>query len=129
MTVGLAGPRAASHLIRDRTELARAVTARVYEESPELLERHGERGREKCLQDMHYNIDHLISAVDLEQPDMFAQYVVWLDSMLRSRGVATRDVKRCFELLRDEVVARYDAPEAGTIAAVLDQGIAVVAGE
>ena len=128
MTMGLYGPRAASHLIRDRTELARAVTARLYQESPDLLERHGERGREKCLQDMHYNIDHLIPAVDLEQPYMFAQYVVWLDSMLRSRGVATRDVRRCFELLRDEIVARYDAPEADNITAVLNEGIAVVTG-
>ena len=119
--------RAAALLLGQKADLARAVTARLYDERPELIARHGERGREKCLQDMHHNVEQLAPAVDLEDGEMFARYVRWLDDMLRSRGVATGDVVRCLELLRDETAARFDGDEARLIAGILDVGLAVVA--
>lgn len=126
MTTQTAGRRAAERLMFDKESIARAVTTRLYEEFPDILEQHGERGRQKCLQDMHYNIEHLIPAVDLEDAEMFARYARWLDDMLGSRGVNTRDVKRCFELVADEARTRYDEPEAAMITEVLAAGIAAV---
>ena len=118
-----AGLRAARLLLIDREALAREVTDALYAESPELLERHGERGREKCLQDMRYNIEHLIPAVELADASMFARYVEWLDALLRSRGVATRDVVRCLELLRVAVNVQYAADDAAAIAPIIDAGL------
>ena len=127
MTAETAGRRAAERLMFDKESIARAVTKRLYEELPDILEKHGERGRQKCLQDMHYNIEHLIPAVDLENAEMFAQYARWLDSMLGARGVSTRDVKRCFELVGEEARSRYEAAESAIIDEVLRAGIAAVA--
>ena len=118
--------RSAALLMRDRETLAQDVTAALYAESPELLERHGERGRGKCLQDMVYNIEHLIPAVDLADGAMFARYVEWLDGLLRARNVATRDVIRCLELLRDRCVARYPAEESSAIGGIIEAGLHVV---
>ena len=118
--------RASERLMLDREAIARAVTIRQYEEDPSLLERHGERGREKTLQDMKHNIDHLIPAIDLGDPEMFAQYTRWLDSVLLSRGVATKYIKRCFELVIDEARARYEPAEADAIAAIVNAGIAAI---
>ena len=118
--------RSAALLMRDREALAQEVTAALYAESPDLLERHGERGRGKCLQDMGYNIEHLIPAVDLADGAMFARYVEWLDGLLRARNVATRDVIRCLELLRDRCVERYSAAESGAIADIIEAGLRVV---
>ncbi|HET9012524.1 MAG TPA: hypothetical protein VFN38_11955 [Gemmatimonadaceae bacterium] len=118
--------RSAALLMRDRDALAQEVTAALYAESPELLERHGERGRGKCLQDMGYNIEHLIPAVDLGDGAMFARYVEWLDGLLRARNVATRDVIRCLELLRDRCAARYPAAEASSIGGIIEAGLRVV---
>jgi hypothetical protein len=126
MSETTAGRNAAGRLIQDKETLARAVTARLYAENPALLEKHGERGREKCLQDMRYNIEHLIPAVDLENESMFADYVRWLDNMLGSRGVSSRDVTRCLELLGDEVHSRFGRADAGLIARVLAAGVAAV---
>ncbi|NUO37848.1 MAG: hypothetical protein HOQ17_06575 [Gemmatimonadaceae bacterium] len=117
---------AAALLMRDRDALAYEVTAALYAESPTLMEKHGERGREKCLQDMRYNIDHLIPAVDLADGAMFARYVEWLDGLLRARHVATRDVVRCLELLRDRCTARYPSAESGAIGDIIDAGLGVV---
>lgn len=121
------GLRAARLLLIDREALAREVTAALYEESPELLARHGERGRDKCLQDMRYNIEHLTPAVELGDPAMFAGYVQWVDSLLRARNVATRDVVRCLELLDERCAVRYPPAEAETIRTILRAGLAVLA--
>lgn len=118
--------RGAALLMRDRETLAQEVTAALYAESPDLLEQHGERGRGKCLQDMGYNIEHLIPAVDLADGAMFARYVEWLDGLLRARNVATRDVIRCLELLRDRCAARYPDAESAAITDVIEAGLRVV---
>lgn len=126
MTVGR---HAAEHLMFDREAIARATTNTLYEEYPELIERYGERGREKTLQDMHHNVDHLIPAVDLDDPQMFAKYVQWLDSVLRSRNVDTIYTRRCLELVVEEARARYDAAESDGIARIVGAGLAVIAGQ
>ena len=129
MTIGTndsVAARSAALLMRDREMLAQEVTAALYAESPDLLERHGERGRGKCLQDMVYNVEHLIPAVDLADGAMFARYVEWLDGLLRARNVATRDVIRCLELLRDRCVERYPAAESAVIADIIETGLRVV---
>lgn len=111
--------QAARRLMHDRESLARAVTDALYEEAGERLAHHGPRGRERCLEDMHFNVDHLIPAVDLGDPDLFARYVTWLCDLLRSRGVDTRDVTRCLELLRDEVTRRYSEDESRVVSEIL----------
>jgi hypothetical protein len=113
---------AAGLLLRDKEDLARAVTQRLYQEKPSLLEKHGERGREKCLQDMHYNIEYLRPAVELEDPALFVRYVEWLDEMLRARNVDTDDVVRCLVILRDECTARYD-DEGVYIGGIIEEGL------
>ena len=121
------GTRAARLLLVDREALAREVTEGLYAESPDLLARYGVAGREKCLQDMRYNIEHLTPAVELGDEAMFAGYVQWLDSLLRARNVPTRDVVRCLELLADRCAVRYPRDEAETIGRIVTAGLAVLA--
>lgn len=118
-----AGSHAAQLLIRDRESLARAVTDALYEEAGERLSRHGPNGRVRCLEDMHFNVEHLVPAVDLGDPDLFVRYVQWLHGLLQARGVDTRDVTRCLELLQDEVTRRYAAADAQPITTILDAGL------
>lgn len=125
MAAAEVGARGAAVLIRDKEALARAVTEALYRERPYLIDKHGERGREKTLQDMRYNIEHLLPAVELGDPGMFARYIEWLDSMLRSRGVETKEVVRCLELLRDECRKHYDE-EFSAIGPIIEAGLAVV---
>ena len=121
-----AGLRAARLLLIDREALAREVTDALYAESPDLLACYGQAGRDKCLQDMRYNIEHLTPAVELGDEAMFAGYVEWVDSLLRARNVPTRDVVRCLQLLDDRCAVRYPRGEAETIGAILRAGLAVL---
>ena len=64
--------RAAAELVARKTTLAQTATDALYADMPELTDRYGAAGRERCLEDIRYTIDHLIPAVDLAQPSLFA---------------------------------------------------------
>ena len=115
--------RAAGQLLAEKELLAESVTRALYEEMPELTSRYGPVGREKCLQDLRFTIEHLIPAVDLGQPEMFATYVQWLDDLLRARNVATREVVRSLELTERLVRERFAADEAETISRSIRAGL------
>jgi hypothetical protein len=121
--------RAASRLLAQKASIAQSVTDALYAERPYLLERYGERGRERTLEDMHFNVEHLVAAVDLGDPGMFARYVQWLDAVLRARNVPTREVVRCLELVEAETRARFPADEADAVAAIIRAGLAALPGE
>ena len=121
------GASASQLLMRDRVAVAHAVTAGLYAATPALLERHGELGRQKCLKDMHYNIDHLMAALEFGDAALFARYVEWLVDLLHVRHVDTRDVTRSLELLRNECNERFPRPEANAIGSILQAGLDVMA--
>jgi hypothetical protein len=114
---------ASESLLARKAEIARAVTEALYTEMPELMEKYGETGRRKCLQDMHYNLEHLAPAVALGEPVLFARYVVWLREMLASRGVPADEVRRSLELTAEAVRARLPAEEAIPVVDALAAGL------
>ena len=118
--------RASGQLLSLKETLATAVTNALYREMPELTERYGPAGRLKCVQDVRYTIEHLVPAVDLGQPAMFATYVQWLDSLLRARNVSTHEVVRSLELTEQIVREWLTADEADAIATCLHAGLATL---
>jgi len=121
-----AGERSAARLLAEKEDLARAITAALYRERPEMLARWGEPGREKCLQDMRYNLEHLAPAVALDAPDMFAGYARWLLGLLQSRGIPAGDVARSLALTRAALGERFPPDEAAAAVTALDAALAVL---
>lgn len=117
---------AADALLQRKEELARAITDELYAVMPELLPRHGERGRVKCLEDMRYNLEHLAPAVALEDDSLFVRYVTWLCDMLAARGVGTDEVRRSLELTRDVVQARMRPGEAAAATSPVSAALAML---
>ena len=120
------GEAAAETLLRDKELLARAITDALYADMPELLERHGERGRVKCLQDMHYNLEHLTPAVALGDPSLFVRYAEWLRDMLGARGVGVDEVRRSLELTREVTRGHMPEVQANAVAGPLDAALAAL---
>jgi hypothetical protein len=118
-----AAERAGRALLEQKETIARSVTGLLYAEMPWLQDKYGDRGREKCLQDMRYNLEHLIPAVELGAPDMFARYAAWADGVLRARGVPTGELARSMEIMRADIAARLPAEQAGAAADSLDAGL------
>ena len=115
--------RAAAELRARKATLAQAATDALYAEMPELTSRYGAIGRERCLEDIRFTIDHLIPAVDLGQPSMFATYVAWLDDLLRARSVSTREVIRSLELIEQGVRNELAPDEANAVASCIRAGL------
>ena len=115
--------RAAAELLARKTSLAQMATDALYADMPELMTRYGAVGRERCLEDIRYTIDHLIPAVDLAEPSMFTAYVGWLDDLLRARNVSTREVIRSLELIEQAVRNELAPDEANVVASFLRAGL------
>jgi hypothetical protein len=118
----------AERLLRDKEDLARAITDRLYRERPDLLDRYGAAGREKCLQDMRYNLEHLAPSVALGEPALFAGYARWLGGLLSARGIPTGDVTRSLVLTRAAIAERFPAEEAAAVVPALEAGLAELGG-
>jgi hypothetical protein len=121
-----AAERAGAALLEQKETIARSVTGLLYAEMPWLQDKYGERGRVKCLQDMRYNLEHLIPAVELEAPDMFARYAAWAAGVLRARGVPTGELARSMEIMRADIAVRLPDDQAQAVAGCLDAGIAAL---
>ena len=120
------GARAATRLRDEQGILARDLTAAIYAARPDLLEKHGEYGRRKCHEDMHYNIEHLAPAVHLEMPEIFARYVRWLDELLTARNVGTDEIALTLRQLEKLVRERFEPEEAEEVARSVRAGLAVL---
>lgn len=123
-----AGARAAAAL-RERAEtVARAATDALYAEMPGLMERYGARGREKCLQDLRYHVEHLVPAVELEDPASFGGYAAWCDEVLRTRGIPTGELVRCLALMERPACDGMDDEAAEVVRRCLRAGVDALAG-
>lgn len=118
-----AGERAAEKVLARKEEMAARITEAMYRDDPDLLTRHGERGRAKCLQDMRYNLEHLAPALALDEPDMFRKYVSWLVELLAAHGVPARDVRRSLTLTRTTLAEILDSEEAAAAGRAIDAGM------
>jgi hypothetical protein len=123
MTLPTTGHRASDSLLSNKEELARAITDRLFAAQPDVLDRYGEPGRAKCLQDMRYNLEHLAAAVALGEPDLFVRYVRWLDDLLCARNIPASDVRRSLEVMQAVILARLPSEEAAAIAACIQAGL------
>ena len=77
---------------------AEVVTARLYLEYPELLERYGDRGRRFGVHDTTYQIGWIVSAVEQQSASPLRREMVWLRDVLRSRQFPMDVLRRNFEL-------------------------------
>ncbi|HYR12460.1 MAG TPA: hypothetical protein VEQ60_32025, partial [Longimicrobium sp.] len=117
------GARAAAALLEQKEAIARSVTGLLYAEMPWLVDKYGERGRLKCLQDMRYNLEYLAPAVEMEDPAMYVRYARWVDGVLRARGVPTGELARSFELIASDARARLRPDEARIVSSCLEAGV------
>jgi signal transduction histidine kinase len=99
-----------------RRSLSAAVVERQYALHPELRDRYGERGREKCIEDTEFHLAHLSAAILASSPALFVDYIDWVSVVMSAAGIRPEDVRANLECLLD------------VFAEQLPEGITVVAG-
>ncbi|WP_270182839.1 hypothetical protein [Alkalihalobacillus sp. CinArs1] len=84
-------------------QVVERVVEGIYKDMPELLEKFGERGRSKCIEDNYHHMKHLESARNLDADEFFIDYALWLNNLLTTRGMETKHVIDNFERLEREI--------------------------
>ncbi|RZT14502.1 hypothetical protein [Fictibacillus sp. BK138] len=77
------------------------VTEKIYENDPSLMDRYGEKGRGKCIEDNHHHFKHLETAYELDNEEFFTDYALWLDGILQKFGMTTELLMDNFSIIID----------------------------
>ncbi|WP_409291283.1 hypothetical protein [Peribacillus sp. SCS-37] len=85
----------------DAIRLAGQVTDKIYEKEPGLLDKFGEQGKTKCLEDNHHHFKHLRSSFELDNSKFFTDYAVWLNGILVRHGMETRHLIENLDLISE----------------------------
>ncbi|MFN3429647.1 MAG: hypothetical protein ACK46X_06815 [Candidatus Sericytochromatia bacterium] len=113
--------------------IAAYCTRRFYELWPELLARYGERGREHTHEDQFWHLTTLDTALLLESPPLFLEYVQWLRSFLAGRGMGDDITGANFVLMKEALASVSLTPEQASerqmILGYMDRAIALFAPE
>jgi MerR family transcriptional regulator, light-induced transcriptional regulator len=103
--------RLAERLSAGRHELAVRMAERHLAQNPEWLERFGETGRVRCVEDAEFHLHYLAHAIRFSDPSLFVAYAQWTRQVLEKRNIPWRDLQKNLELLRDELEGETDARE------------------
>lgn len=100
----------AAHHIRTHLEdKAAAIVDRQFAVRPDLLERYGEIGRVRCLEDARFHLQYLVTALEAEKPELFLDYIAWAKIVLARRNVPADDLAANLDILASVV---EEFPEA-----------------
>ncbi|MEG9297509.1 hypothetical protein V6B33_13655 [Mangrovibacillus sp. Mu-81] len=64
-----------------------SAVMRLYERYPELEERFGEMGKQKCYEDNVHHFNYLQTTAAAGDEKVFIDYALWLNNVLISRGM------------------------------------------
>ena len=91
--------------------IAEACVRRIYAAWPDLLDRHGERGRRFTAEDNFWHLNFLDAAVALGDPEHFRGYATWLVEFFAPRGLGPEHVAGAFRFLAEGLAAADVPPE------------------
>jgi MerR family transcriptional regulator, light-induced transcriptional regulator len=78
----------ASRLRQIRDEVAEAVTREFFERHPDWLERYGDLGWRRGVEDARFHVDFLGAAVEAGSAQIYEDYGRWTSRVLSARGIA-----------------------------------------
>lgn len=73
-------------------ELSDYISDLHFEHDPSLSVRYGPEGKNRCKQDAVFHLNFLAEALTMELPEMYANYILWAESMLKSRNIPDTDL-------------------------------------
>jgi MerR family transcriptional regulator, light-induced transcriptional regulator len=103
-----------------RAAIAVTCVSYHFNQHPQLRERYGEQGVEKCVQDANFHLAFLAEAIGSSAPALFSTYIQWARSMLAARNIPRSDLAESLAALRVAVAQELPAENAQIAAEYLD---------
>ncbi|MCD7035929.1 hypothetical protein LRR81_16920 [Metabacillus sp. GX 13764] len=104
------------------------ITEGIYRDYPEMMDRFGELGKKKCIEDNYHHFRHLETAYSVKKAEIFTKYAVWLNHVLTSRGMKSEHLIDNFERIYQELEP-IEAPEKEDYQSYLAEAIEVLKAE
>lgn len=116
--------RIAELLLARRREIGASVAEKHLAKNPWFIERFGESGRKRCIEDAEFHLQYLGHAVALSAPALFIAYTRWTRQLLEKRHIPWCDLQENLSILRDELTAILHPSDAALTAEYIDAAIA-----
>ena len=113
----------AAEIGRVRNVVADKVTETFLSHHPDWIQRYGDRARIRGVEDARHHIDFLQAAVDLDEPEEFADYALWCAEVLESRGIAEVFLIENLEAIREELRGRISHSAQMAVASAISAGL------
>lgn len=113
-------------LQKHREELASLITSLHFERHPQLEERYGSEGRDRCYEDALYHLDYLEQAARVDSKKLFNNYLDWARIMLQERNVPANDLVDNIVFLKTAVKQILPEDEAAILVEFIDDGLATL---
>lgn len=104
-------------------QLADELTSSIYEDFPEFMERYGERGKIRCREDNLYHFQHLNTAYEMQNVQLFIDYTIWLNGILTSHGMKSDDLIDNYERILRVIPKHLDGDRLAMYQECLAAGV------
>lgn len=81
-------------------ELSDYITELQFKHDPSLSVRYGSEGKNRCKQDAVFHLNFLEEALTMQLPEMYANYILWAESMLKSRKIPAADLLKNLDFVQ-----------------------------
>jgi MerR family transcriptional regulator, light-induced transcriptional regulator len=116
--------RLARRVLAIKNEVARDVTDDFFRRHPEWIDRFGDEGRRRGVEDAVFHQEFLAGALRLDDPDAFRRYVRWTAGVLDARGISPRFLAENLDQIRTTLSRRIpDDEDRSRLDAFLHTGI------
>jgi MerR family transcriptional regulator, light-induced transcriptional regulator len=97
---------------QQRRAFAERAVLRYWLRQPGVAERYGEKGRQRCVEDMLYTLVYLEAATKIGSMELFRNYITWLRSIFICFNIDVDDLIGTLQNLQEIFVERGDAVQA-----------------
>jgi methanogenic corrinoid protein MtbC1 len=94
-------------LIANLSFMAKEVVEKQFELQPEL-KKYGESGFLKSLEDGKYNLQYLLSAVDVDSISLFEQYIKWVNELMINLNLPNTTIEVFYNCTKDIIKEKFE---------------------
>jgi MerR family transcriptional regulator, light-induced transcriptional regulator len=94
---------------QQRRAFAERAVRRFWLRQPRVAARYGDKGRQRCVEDMLYTLVYLEAATATGSKELFRDYITWLRSIFICFNIDVDDLTGTLETLQEIFIERGDA--------------------
>lgn len=110
-------------LLEQAAAAAAYAAEQIYRRHPELLVRFGENGKRSCEEEIAIQVAYIDAAVETDSAVPLVEYLLWLQEVLRSRGLPDAALAESVHLVGEYFEDKLAAPEMALLQRIVCDGV------